>query len=203
MKTMTIYSRNISSHPLSRTLWHAGFALALVTAFLLLLLPSNIRAQDLFTHNSNAAVSFDAGRIELQQRQDRVVLSGGADLQQAGLRLRASRVTVAFRDVGSTDISRIDAVGGVDISKGNTRAQGETAIYDLNRRIITMIGNVRLNRGGDTLTGERLTIDLTTGISSVDGRGANSGSGAATSGNGRVSGSFSVPQRGNAQDVGE
>lgn len=200
---MTNYIHNIFSRPVSRTLWYTGFAIALVIAFLLLLLPGNSRAQALFTHNSNAAVTFDAGRIELQQRQDRVVLSGGADLQQAGLRLRAARVTVAFRDIGSTDISRIDAVGGVDISKGDTRAQGETAIYDLKRRIITMIGNVRLNRSGDVLTGERLTIDLTTGISSVDGRGANSGSGAASSGNGRVSGSFSVPQRGDAQDAGE
>jgi lipopolysaccharide export system protein LptA len=196
---MAIYTRNIFSRPALG----AGFAVALIIAFSLLFLPSNSRAQALFTHNSNAAVSFDAGRIELQQRQDRVVLSGGADLQQAGLRLRASRVTVAFRDVGTTDISRIDAVGGVDISKGDTRAQGQTAIYDLNRRIITMIGNVRLNRGGDVLTGERLTIDLTTGISSVDGRGANSGSGASSSGNGRVSGSFSVPQRGDAQDAAE
>lgn len=172
---------------------------------LLLLLPGATRAQALFTHNSNAPVSFDAGRIELQQRQDRVVLSGGADLRQAGLRLRAARVTVAFADIGSTDISRIDAVGGVDISKGDTRAQGETAIYDLNRRIITMIGNVRLNRGGDRLSGERLTIDLTTGVSSIDGRGSNAASGGQSSGGGggRVSGSFAVPQRGDAQDAPE
>lgn len=200
---MTIYTNII----FSRSAVAAGFA-ALIMGAVLLFWPGNGRAQSLFTHNSNAPVSVDAGRIELQQRQDRLVLSGGADLQQAGLRLRASRVTLAFSNVVSTDISRIDAVGGVDISKGDTRAQGETAIYDLDRRIITMIGNVRLNRGGDRLTGERLTIDLTTGISSVDGRGANSAAGAAGSGasgsaNGRVSGSFSVPQRSDAQDAPE
>jgi lipopolysaccharide export system protein LptA len=187
--------------PLFRSILFIMGAILPIAALMLVITPSTIRAQALFTHNSNAPVSFDAGRIELQQRQDRVVLSGGADLQQAGLRLRAARVTVAFSDVGSTDISRIDAVGGVDISKGDTRAQGENAIYDLNRRIITMIGNVRLNRGGDTLTGERLTIDLTTGVSSVDGRVGRSGSGAGASNQGRVSGSFAVPQRGDAQDA--
>jgi lipopolysaccharide export system protein LptA len=60
-----------------------------------------------------------------------------------------------------------------------------------------MAGNVRLNRGGDTLNGGRLVIDLRTGISSVDGRadGSSSVTGAVGgSGNGRVSGSFSVPQ---------
>ena len=51
-----------------------------------------------------------------------------------------------------------------------------------------MIGNVKLRRGTDNLNGGRLTIDLDTGVSSVDGS-AGGGSG------GRVSGSFSVPQR--------
>ncbi|MEO1046251.1 MAG: LptA/OstA family protein [Pseudomonadota bacterium] len=168
-------------------------AIGMVT--MALAIPGHGNAQSLFTHNSNAPVDFNAARIELQQRQDRVVLSGSVDLRQAGLNLTASRVTIAFRDIGSTDIERIDALGGVTISKGDTRAQGQSAIYDLNRRIITMIGNVRLRRGGDTLNGERLVIDLTTGLSSIDGRVSGGGISASPGDDGRVSGSFAVPQR--------
>ena len=78
---------------------------------------------------------------------------------------------------------------------GNERARGDTAVYDFNRRIITMAGNVRLNRGGDTLNGGRLVIDLASGVSSVDGRasGSSSVTGQGQSG-GRVTGSFSVPE---------
>ena len=67
------------------------------------------------------------------------------------------------------------------------RASGNVAVYDFNRRIITMSGAVRLNRGGDTLNGGRLTIDLNSGLSSVDGGGARGSQG------GRVTGTFTVP----------
>jgi lipopolysaccharide export system protein LptA len=151
-----------------------------------------LSAQVLGGHNSNAPVNYAADRIELQDRQDRVVLSGNVDISQGGLRLRAARTTVAFTDAGSLKIQRIDATGGVTVTRGTESARGDVAIYDFNRRVITMVGSVRLNRNGDTLNGGRLTIDLDSGLSSVDGR----ASGASSAGQGgRVSGSFSVPDR--------
>jgi lipopolysaccharide export system protein LptA len=154
-------------------------------------------AQAIAGHNSNAPVNYSANRIELQDRQNRVVLSGGVDITQAGLRLQAARTQVNYTDAGSLRIQRITATGGVTVSRGSERAAGEVAVYDFNRRVITLAGNVRLNRGGDTLNGGRLVIDLKSGVSSVDGRadGSSSVTGAvSSSGNGRVSGSFSVPQ---------
>lgn len=151
-----------------------------------------LSAQSLGGHDSNAPVNFAADRIELQDRQDRVVLSGNVDVNQGGLRLRAARTTVAFTQAGSLRINRMDATGGVEVTRGSEQARGDVAIYDFDRRVITMVGNVRLNRGSDTLNGGRLTIDLNSGLSSVDGR----ASGATSTGQGgRVSGSFSVPER--------
>ena len=137
--------------------------------------------------NSNAPVDYAADRIELQDRQNRVVLSGDVAIRQADLRLTAGRTTVAYTDTGSLAIQRIDASGGVTVTRGGETASGNVAVYDFNRRVITMIGNVKLRRGTDSLSGGRLTIDLDTGVSSVDGSAGASG--------GRVSGSFSVPQR--------
>lgn len=148
-------------------------------------------------HNSNAPVNYAADRIELQDRQNRVVLSGNVDITQAGLRLQAARTQVNYTDAGSLRIQRITATGGVTVTRGNERAAGQVAVYDFNRRVITLAGNVRLNRGSDTLNGGRLVIDLKTGVSSVDGRANGSSSVTGTvsgSGSGRVSGSFSVPQ---------
>ena len=147
-------------------------------------------AQVLGGHDSNAPVNYAADRIELQGRQDRVVLSGNVVISQGGLTLRAARTTVAFTDTGSLKIQRLDATGGVTVTRGSESARGDIAIYDFNRRVITMAGNVRLNRSGDTLNGGRLVIDLASGLSSVDGR-ASGG----TAGPGRVSGSFSVPKK--------
>lgn len=147
-----------------------------------------VGAQAFGGHNSNAPVDYQADRIELQDRQNRVVLAGNVDITQAGLRLRAARTTVAYTNSGSMQIQRIDATGGVIVTRGSESARGNAAVYDFNRRIITMSGNVALNRSGDTLNGGRLVIDLNTGVSSVDGR----GSGGSGSSGGRVSGTFSV-----------
>ena len=155
-----------------------------------------LHAQAIAGHNSNAPVSYEAGRIELQDRQNRVVLSGNVIVTQAGLTVRSNRMLVNYSDAGSLSIQRITATGGVSVTRGNEAARGDVAVYDFNRRIITMAGNVRLNRGGDTLNGGRLVIDLASGVSSVDGRASGSSpvTGTTTDGNGRVSGTFQVPQ---------
>ncbi len=173
----------------------AGFALgAAALGFM-----STSGAQSIAGHNSDAPVNYAANRIELQDKQNRVVLSGNVDINQGDLHLTAVRTTVAYTDAGSLKIQRIDATGGVLITRGGETARGDVAIYDFDRRIITMAGNVALRRGGDTLNGGRLVIDLASGVSSVDGRagGSSSGLGTPGSGGGRVSGSFSVPKRSN------
>lgn len=146
-------------------------------------------AQTIAGFNSNQPVSYAADRIELQDRQNRVVLSGDVEIQQGDLRLTAGRTTVAYTDTGTLRIQRIDATGGVTVTRGNERASGNAAVYDFNRRVIVLSGNVALRRGSDTLNGGRLVIDLNSGLSSVDGAGAQ-GSGQS----GRVSGTFAVPE---------
>lgn len=142
-------------------------------------------AQAIPGHNSNAPVDYAADRIELQDRQDRVVLSGNVDVHQGDLRLRAARTVVNFTDAGSLQIQRITASGGVVVNRSGETATGDVGVYDFGQRIITMTGNATLKRGnGDTLRGARFVIDLKSGVSS-----ATSGPG------GRVSGTFSVPKQ--------
>ena len=156
-----------------------------------------VHAQGLGGHNTRAPVNFAADRIQLQDRSNLVVLAGNVDITQAGLNLRAARTLINYTDAGSLEIQRITATGGVTVTRGNESARGNVAIYDFNRRVITMTGNVRLQRGGDTLNGGRLTIDLQSGISSVDGQASGSsrsGPNSSSNGNGRVTGTFNVPQ---------
>lgn len=160
----------------------------------------HLAAQAIAGHNSKAPVNYAADRIELQDKQNRVVLSGNVDITQAELELRAARTTVAYTDAGGLEIQRIDAIGGVIVTRGNERASGDAAVYDFGRKIITMVGNVALRRGTDTLNGGRLVIDLATGISNIDGRsgggtaGSTQGQSSEPSRGGRVSGSFSAPK---------
>jgi lipopolysaccharide export system protein LptA len=177
--------------PLARLALHglsAGLALGAAAT---LALATTAGAQSIAGFNSNQPVNYAADRIELQDRQKRVVLSGDVVITQGDLRLTAGRTTVAYTDAGALSIQRIDATGGVTVTRGNERASGAAGVYDFNRRVIVLSGGVALRRGSDTLNGGRLTIDLDSGLASVDGRGGSAPGSASSSG--RVSGTFSVP----------
>ncbi len=175
-----------------------GFAMA--TVGLLALAPS--QAQVFGGQNSDAPVNVAADHGELLGRQDRATLSGNVVISQGDLTVRAARTTLAFTSGGgSFKIHRLDATGGVTVTRGDQRASGEVAIYDFDRRIITLAGGVVLNRGTDRLTGGRLVIDLTSGISSIDGNVGGGSSALGTPGSGarggRITGTFTVPKRTN------
>jgi lipopolysaccharide export system protein LptA len=179
------------SRPLGRTAARSFAGAFLAASIAALGFHSLAEAQAIAGFNSNQPVNYAADRIELQDRQKRVVLSGDVVITQGDLRLTAARTTVAYSDAGALRIQRIDATGGVTVTRGTERAQGSAGVYDFNRRVIILSGGVALRRGTDTLNGGRLTIDLNTGLSSVDGGGAPG----ATSRNGRVTGTFSVPDK--------
>lgn len=153
-------------------------------------------------HNTNAPIDFAADTIELQDRANRAVLLGNVSVRQAEMSLSAARMTVNYTGQivdGNPQVSRLDASGGVVVRRPDQTARGQFAVYDLNRRVITMIGGVSLTQGANTVNGGRLTINLDTGRAVMDGssvRGGGSGSGNVTTApSGRVTGTFSVPKR--------
>lgn len=168
----------------ARSILASAIGCTLLGAFATLGLSASAGAQGLAAFDSSRPVDYAADRIELQDRDKRVVLSGNVMISQGDLKMQAARTVVAYTNDGGVKIQRIDATGGVTATRGTESARGDVAVYDFNRRVITMVGHVALRRSGDTLNGQRLVIDLASGLSSVDGGGS-----------GRVSGSFSVPKR--------
>ena len=145
-------------------------------------------------HNTNAPVDVAADRIEVQDRADRAVFSGNVVVRQAELTMNAARVTVAYTGGGNIQIERVDASGGVTVRSPSETARGQFAIYDINSRLITLLGAVTLVRGDSHVSGARLVIDLDSGRAVMDG-GTGGGPGGITSSGGRVTGTFTVPQR--------
>lgn len=155
-------------------------------------------------HNTNAPIDFGADHIELQDRANRAVLSGNVAVRQAEMTLNASRMTVAYTgqvENGNPQVSRLDASGGVTVKRPDQTARSQFAVYDLNRRVITMLGSVRLTQGGNTVNGGRLSINLDTGRAVIDGSSVAGGAAPGSGGTvtqapgGRVTGTFSVPKR--------
>ena len=145
-------------------------------------------------HDSKAPIDISADRAEAQDRADRAIFAGNVVVKQGELTLRTARLTLAYATQNGLDINRIDASGGVTVISPSETARGDFAVYDPQDALITMVGNVRLEREGSFLTGARLTIDLDTGRAVMDGglRGVNQGGG-------RVSGRFTVPKKNTKQ----
>lgn len=175
---------------------------ALLPLGLVLALSASAPAAAQTRHDSNAPIDFAAGTINLDDRANRVVLSGAVRITQAEMRLTAARVTVSYTGEivdGSPQVSRLDASGGVTVTRPDQSANGQYAVYDLNRRVITMIGAVTLRQGANVVQGGRLSINLDTGRATIDGSGVGGSTstapGAVRSEGGRVTGRFSVPKR--------
>src|SRR5215213_9432160 len=111
-------------------------------------------------HNSDAPVDVTADRIEVQDRADRAIFAGNVHVTQAELSLDTARLTVAYSggqsQPGGVQIRRLDAAGGVVVHSPSETAKGDFGIYDLDRKLITLIGNVQLARQQNLVSGARL-----------------------------------------------
>ncbi len=144
-------------------------------------------------HDTDAPVDVAADRIEVQDRADRAIFSGNVEVRQGNLRLSTARLTVAYASAWGIEIERLEASGGVLLRSASETARSQYAIYDLDRRIVTMIGGVTLTRGASHVEGGRLVLDLDSGRAVMDG--GTAGAPGTSDGGGRVTGRFTVPQR--------
>lgn len=142
-------------------------------------------------HDSSAPVDVSADRMEVQDRADRAVMAGNVHVKQQELTLDTARLTIAYTNgTGGLKMQRLDAAGGVVVKSPSETARGAFGVYDLDRKLITLVGGVELQRQQSRISGARLVIDLTTGRAVVDG-----GAPGLDGSGGRVTGHFTVPQR--------
>ncbi|MDB5609446.1 MAG: LPS-assembly protein LptD [Bradyrhizobium sp.] len=69
---------------------------------------------------------------------------------------------------GSSSIRRLEARGSVVVTQKDQVVTGETAVFDTKTNLVTMLGGVVLTQGKNVLRGDRLMVDMTTGVSRVE-----------------------------------
>jgi lipopolysaccharide export system protein LptA len=69
---------------------------------------------------------------------------------------------------GSSSIRRLEARGSVVVTQKDQIVTGETAVFDTKSNLVTMLGGVVLTQGKNVLRGDRLMVDMTTGVSRVE-----------------------------------
>lgn len=170
-----------------------GFGLALMVATLLIA-PSGASAQSGFSFDSlvgegSKAIEVTADALDVVQSEAVARFNGNVIVSQGALTLKAATITLHYtteQNKQNTPVTLIEAKSGVNMTSKSESVTCEWLRYDIADGRITLGGNVVLTRDGNKLSGERLTIDLNTGLSRLEG-GASTG--------GRVRGVF-IPGQG-------
>ena len=150
----------------------------LVPLLLCLTLPAAALAQAQvpfagLTIDRAAAVEIAAETLDVDQETGMALFDGAVVVEQGALRLSADRLQVVYGDDPATGRGRISALqadGNVRLTTPRDSAEAGSAVYDLDAGRLTLTGAVRLEQGGNLLTGDRLVIDLATGTGRMDGR---------------------------------
>lgn len=119
--------------------------------------------------DTSGPVEVTANSLQLNRDAGTATFEGDVFISQGDMKLWAPRVLVRYAEGGS-DVTFVEASGGVTMSRGDEAAEGERAEYDVAAGSIMMSGNVLLTQGANALAGERMRIDLETGTAEMLGR---------------------------------
>jgi len=105
--------------------------------------------------------------LEYWEKRDLAVARGDATAVRANRRMRAD---VLSAQIGGNQgeerkIQRIDAFGSVVVASDADVARADSGVYNVERGVATLRGNVKLTRGVNQLNGEVAVVDLNTGVS--------------------------------------
>lgn len=114
-----------------------------------------------------------AQSLEYWEIKQLAVARGEAVAQNGDRKIRADIISAYVKpgESGKTELSRVEALGGVRITTPDDSASGEQAVYDAETAVATLCGNVEVRRGPSVLKGKCAEVNLTTGVSRLIGGG--------------------------------
>ena len=170
--------------------------LLLIAAALVLIMCGAVRAQTApqgppnalqgFSQNRDQPVHIEAATLEVRDKQKEATFSGDVRVKQGDTGLRCKSLVVFYEQDaadktktlqaaapgpgGEQRIKRLEARGGVVVTQKDQTATGELGIFDMKSNTVTLTGNpVVMTQGQNVLRGEKLVVDLTSGVSRVEG----------------------------------
>jgi lipopolysaccharide export system protein LptA len=142
-----------------------------------------------FSQNRDQPVKIQADGLVVRDKDKIATFSGNVHVFQGDTEMTSKVLVVFYVDQskpgpapagtmktaptpGSSDqqqIRRIEATGDVRVTQKDQTAAGDTGIFDMQSNTVTLNGNVVVTHGKDVVKGQRLVVDLTTGVSRIDG----------------------------------
>jgi lipopolysaccharide export system protein LptA len=142
-----------------------------------------------FQQNRGQPVQIEASRLEVRDKDKMATFSGNVKVVQGDTTMRCKTLVVFYEQNkdgqqaqaaatsmpaakpgpgGSSQISKLEASGGVTVVQKEQTATGDRALFDMKSNTVTLLGNVLVSQGPNVMRGEKLVVDLTSGVSRVE-----------------------------------
>lgn len=148
-----------------------------------------------FSQNRDQPIQIEAASLEMRDKKKEATFSGNVKVVQGDTTMTAKSLVVFYDSGaaaaspapanakaaktaplpaaspgpgGSSSIRKLEAKGSVVVTQKDQVVTGESAIFDTRANLITMAGGVVLTQCKNVLRGDRLLVDMTTGVSRVE-----------------------------------
>jgi lipopolysaccharide export system protein LptA len=145
-----------------------------------------------FSQNRDQPVQIEADALEVREKTKQATFSGNVKVVQGDTTMTSKSLEVLYASDapispnatspqgaqplhsaqpgpgGNSAIKRLEARGNVVVTQKDQVVTGQRAVFDSKTNLITMLGGVVLTRCGNMLSGDRLLVDMTTGVSRVE-----------------------------------
>nr|WP_249143910.1 LptA/OstA family protein [Bradyrhizobium lablabi] len=148
-----------------------------------------------FSQNRDQPIQIEAASLEMRDKKKEATFAGNVKVVQGDTTMTSKTLVVFYESSsgqstpppanakgaksapmqsatpgpgGSSSIKRLEAKGNVVVTQKDQVVTGETAIFDTKANLITMLGGVVLTQCQNVLRGDRLMVDMTTGVSRVE-----------------------------------
>ncbi len=143
-----------------------------------------------FSQNRDQPIQIEAASLEMRDKKKEATFSGNVKVVQGDTTM-TSKTLVVFYDsnaaptnpkstksapmqaatpgpAGNSSIRRLEARGNVVVTQKDQVVTGDSAVFDTKANLISMLGGVVLTQCKNVLKGDRLLVDMTTGVSRVE-----------------------------------
>lgn len=151
-----------------------------------------------FSQNRDQPIQIEAASLEMRDKKKEATFAGNVKVVQGDTTMTSKTLVVFYDSGdkpaapqpapkgtksaplqsatpgpgGSSSIKRLEARGNVVVTQKDQVVTGETAVFDTRTNLITMLGGaggqVVLTQCKNVLRGDRLMVDMTTGVSRVE-----------------------------------
>ena len=134
-----------------------------------------------FARNRDEPIRINSDTLEVKDKEKQATFSGKVVVVQGDTTLHCPQLVVYYDgDVAagvqggapsdSSKIRKLEALGGVVVQTKDQTATGDTGVFEMKTNTVTLTGKpVVLTQGPNVVRGQKLVVDLTTGISKFEG----------------------------------